>query len=342
MGETRTHVSFRAVLIGFGVAIGVLLVLLYVVGIDRVLAALAAADPTAVLAAVAVALLWIVAWSLSLYLVFGILDIAVPFSRAVLVYTNVLFANNVAPFSVVGAEPVAALFVSRATDTSYETSFAAVMSVDLLNFLPAPALAVLGGIYVAVTSVLGKRIEIVIASLVGLSVVFVIVGYLGWKYRYRLERTAVAVTVSVERRIESVLPGVRLPAPESIGDRVGEVVTTLDLIAANRRVLSVGLVASTAGWVLQATVLWLSLFAVGHRVPIEIPLFVAPLVTVTDLVPLPGGVGSVETALILLLVAVAGVSPTTATAAALVHRGATFLMPLLLGGATTGLVQSSG
>jgi uncharacterized protein (TIRG00374 family) len=50
------------------------------------------------------------------------------------------------------------------------------------------------------------------------------------------------------------------------------------------------------------------------------------------LVPSPGGLGAVEGALLILLVAVAGLSQPTAFAAALVYRVESYVFALALGG----------
>jgi len=66
-------------------------------------------------------------------------NVALP--RAVLLYTSVDFANSVAPFGHLGAEPLAALFLSRATDAEYGTSLAAVAGVELF-VVPLSMLAI--------------------------------------------------------------------------------------------------------------------------------------------------------------------------------------------------------
>lgn len=130
-----------------------------------------------------------------------------------------------------------------------------------------------------------------------------------------------------------------VPSPSSLEARIDAFVGGLERVAADRRVLTLGLTSSALGWLLQAAVLWFSLYSVGVRVPAPVAVFVVTLVTVTDLVPLPGGVGSVDAALVVLLVAVTGASATTATAATLVFRSATLAFPVVLGGATVAALQ---
>mgnify|MGYP000353097465 CR=1 FL=1 len=61
-------------------------------------------------------------------------------------------------------------------------------------------------------------------------------------------------------------------------------------------------------------------------------LVVLPVASIAGVFPLPGGLGGVETAFILLLVSTTGVATTTATAAVVIYRGVTYWLPMLAGG----------
>lgn len=333
--------SWASTVGGFLVASGVLFVLVYVVGIGEVLSELATVDPALLLGLAGIAVAWMFAWSCSLHLVLTTLGTDTTVRRSFLVFSTVLFANNVAPFSVLGAEPFAALLVSRGTGSSYERSFATVTSVDVLNFLPAPAFAVFGLVYFAVTATLGTAIEVVILSLLAIFVLLVLGGSVGWRYRRQLAAGLLGRIVVVERRLAHRVPWVPLPEARTIEERIAAVLEGLERVAASRRTLAFGVAASTVGWTLLSTALWLALYAVGYAVPIESPLFVVPLVTVTDLVPFPGGVGSVDAALVLLLVATTGVPAAAATAAVIVYRSASLLFPILVGAAVLLLGSTS-
>ncbi|MFB6107914.1 MAG: YbhN family protein [Haloplanus sp.] len=332
-----------SVLAGFLVAALALAVLVRVVGTADVAAALRSADRVWVGVALLAAICWMVAWSQTLYLVLAVIGIPRSRRASLLVYLGVLFANNVAPFSVGGGEPIAAFLVSRSTRTNYETSLLAVVSVDVLNYLPAPLLAVVSLLYVASTVALGRRIEVVVGTLLALSASLVVVGVVGWRYRHRVAVTAVRTLVAAQRVTARVLP-FAVPSVDGLQSRVEAFVVGLERVAADRRVLSVGFASSTLGWLCQALVLWAALRAVGAVVPVELPVLVVTLVTVSDVVPLPAGLGAVDATTVVLLVTVAGVPAAAATAATLVFRSATLLFSILLGGTTSLALQltSSG
>jgi uncharacterized membrane protein YbhN (UPF0104 family) len=56
-----------------------------------------------------------------------------------------------------------------------------------------------------------------------------------------------------------------------------------------------------------------------------------PVGAIASVTPLPGGLGGIEAVLIALLVPLAGVSGATAAAAVVIHRGAIYWLPTLVG-----------
>lgn len=327
--RTRTVVS---VVVALLVAGGLLYVLLDFVGVADVLDALRSAPPSRLGLVYLAALAWMASWGYTLHVVFAALGTPSTLRASFARYLTVLFANNVAPFSVGGGEPIAALFVSRSTRTTYERSLLAVVSTDVLNYLPAPVLAALGFLYGVSATVLGRQIETLVGAVIGLVVVVVALGVVGWRNRRWLAARIVETFVVVQRVTIRLVPSLRLPSRELVQRRVETLSDALERVASDRRALRLGLLSSAVGWFCQAGVLWLSLYAVGITVPLVVPVFVVSLLTLVDVFPLPGGLGTADLSLVVLIVAVTGTPATTATAAALVFRSATLLFPILLGG----------
>lgn len=336
----RERLPLRSVVVGFGAAVALLLGVLAFVGVDDVLATARGVDPVAVVALLAVTALWVLAWGYSLSIVLAILGIDHTFSEALLLFGNVIFANSVAPSTYLGGEPLAALLVSRRLDADYETSLAIVAGVDLLNYAPMLPLAAVGLAYFAATAVLGRTVELaLLAVLVGV-VVLVAGAALAWRRRETVAGIVAPVLEGFSRALSRAVPGVRPASRITIGRRIDVLFDRLEQLSRDRPRLRRALAFSIAGWLLLATALWLSAYAVGHQVEPEIALFVVPLAAITNVLPLPGGVGSVDAVLILLLVGTAGVPTAAAAAAALIHRGATFWLPLLFGGGAVAAIQS--
>lgn len=324
--------SLASLAVGVAVAIVVLWVLLRFVGIADVAAALLAADRVVVAVAVGVTLAWIGAWSVSLWLVFGVLDVRASRVETGVIYLATMFVNNVAPFSVGGAEPIAAVLVSRATGADFRSSFLAVVCTGALNFLPAPVFAIAGLVYLVATSTFGRQLDVVLATLLVISVVVVVLVTVGWRYRRVLEVRLLRTVGVLQRVVGRLFPGLHDHEPATVRDGMVTFVDGLERVVSDRRVLAFGLGSSALGWVLHAGVLQLALVSVGESPPLAVSVFVVSLVTVTDVVPVPGGLGTVDAALIALLVAVSGITPATATAATLIYRGLTLVLPIVLGG----------
>jgi len=171
-------------IIGGIAAIVILAVLFVVVGADRVIETLLAADPALVAATFGLALCWLIAWSLMLRTVLGSLDVDLSVTTSFLVYSGAVFANNVTPFGQAGGEPVAAALISQASGSRYETGLVGIASVDVLNVVPSISIVFLGVGYYATTAAIGERLEVVAVTVaVALIAAIVTAIGLGWRYR---------------------------------------------------------------------------------------------------------------------------------------------------------------
>ncbi|WP_132059072.1 lysylphosphatidylglycerol synthase transmembrane domain-containing protein [Halorussus amylolyticus] len=330
----------RSIAVGFGAAVVVLLALYSVVGLSEVLGALSRADPLAVVAVGLVALAWLVAWSLALRTVLAVVAVEVSVRRAFLLFAGATFANNVTPFGQAGGEPFSALLVSRTTGTEYENGLATVASVDTLNFVPSISFALVGLGYYATQFTVGNRVELAALALVALALAVPFAAYLGWKGRDRLASVVVAVVVPASRALARIVPVVGTPDEASVRRRIEGFFRALERVGGDHHQLALALSFSAVGWFLLSVSLWLSLFALGHTVPFATTLFIVPLGSVASVTPLPGGLGGVEAVLILLIVPITGVDAATAGAAAVIHRGATYWFPVLIGGSATAMLEA--
>ncbi len=330
----------RTIAVGFVAAIAILLVVFSVVGIDHVIAALSVANARVVALVAVVALCWLFSWAMSLRTVLGVLGVHVSTLRAFFLYAGATFANNVTPFGQAGGEPFTALLISRVTDAEYETSLGAIATVDSINFVPSISFALVGIAYYATVLTLGDTIELVAFTIVAVAIAVPFVVVVGWHNRERvggyIARTVVTVVGAVSRVVPRVEPTTR-PAVER---RVQGFFGAIERIASDPRGLLLALFFSSLGWLLSSVSLWLSLYSLGHPVPFAAVLFIVPIGSMAGVAPLPGGFGGVELALVLLLVPITGVTAATAGAAAVIHRGATYLLPTIVGGVTTAMLEA--
>lgn len=332
-------VTPRTVVAGILAALVVLAIFTAVVGLGGVVGVVASAEPLSVLGVFAATAAWLVAWGLSLSVSLRCLGVPVSRGRSVVVYTSAVFLNSVTPFAQVGGEALSAAVIARTTDTEYQTGLAAVTAVDVVNLMPTPLIALAGVTWLVVEGAGTPRIRTAILSFLGVSLAVAVVGGLTWHYRVGVGRRLVGGVVGIvtaTNRLTGRIATIDLP---DLVRRVDAYLQGVARVFADRDGLGRCLGLSVAGWVALVLALWLSLHAVGHPVSIATAAVVLPIGMLAIVVPLPGGVGGVEAALVGLLVGLAGVPLTTATAGVLIYRGATYWTPLLFGGVVTAVLS---
>jgi uncharacterized protein (TIRG00374 family) len=317
----------------FAVALVVLGAVVWVIGADAVFDALGGADRSVVPALLAVVAVWLSAWGLALWTVLRTIGAPVSVPMSVALFAAAVFSNNVTPFGQAGGEPVSGLLISTAADSEYETGLAAIASVDTLHFVPSIGLAVVG-----LVSLLAGAVELTEDLRVAVLGVVVLVGLiataaaLGWRHRERVRATVVRVVTPVAGALGRVLPGRSPPDRTDIAERVDGFFTAVGRVATSRWTVAFAMCCSALGWVSLAGAMWLSLYALGYTVPFAAALFVVPVGSIAGVTPLPGGLGGLEAAFITLLVPTTGVPASIATAGVLIYRGATYWLPILVGG----------
>ncbi|MFC7230612.1 YbhN family protein [Saliphagus sp. GCM10025308] len=326
--------SRRALLLGAFGALAVFVVLFVVVGAEYVVDALLAADPAFVAATIVLGLAWLASWSLMLRTVLETLGVGVTVGKAFLVYAGAVFANNVTPFGQAGGEPFSALLISRSTGAKYETGLAGIATVDVSNVAPSVLLALVGVGYYATTATVGPRLENALTGAIALVAVLGLVLALGWAVRERIEAHVPATIAKVAGRFG----GGRLnpvALEREIAGRVAHFFANLRQVGTSRRQLAFIVGLSLLGWLFQAAALLAAFAAVGYSVHVSVVLFAIPLANLAGAAPLPGGLGGIEAAFVLLLVPTTAVPLPEITAAVLIFRGAVYWLPVLIGGSST-------
>jgi uncharacterized protein (TIRG00374 family) len=320
-------------ILGFAAALLVLSAVVWFIGVDEVLDALTQADRSILVLIVGVAAVWLSAWGLALWRVLGAIGSPIPAPKAIFVFSAAVFSNNVTPFGQAGGEPISALLISSAADSEYETGLAAIASVDTLHFVPSVGFSILGFTFIVATAAeLTRNVVVAALGAVVLIAVILTAATLGWRYQNRVEATIVRIVTPIVRVLGRVVPGQSIPSPEDIRHRIDGFLESVGRVANDRRTIATAMSFSAIGWFALATSLWLSLYALGYVVPFAATLFVVPVGSIAGATPLPGGLGGLDAAFIALLVPTAGVSASVATAAVLIHRGATYWLPTIFGG----------
>lgn len=324
--------------VAFVGSLAVLAGLVYIAGPREIVTTVAESDRRALGGAVVAALVGIAVWGISLRVILDVVGTPVSAIRAILLFVATTFVNGITPFGQAGGDPINGLLVAQVVDVEYETGLAAIVSVNALN-RGVSVLAGLFGIgYVGTAVVFGRRAVVAVPTLATLLAATIIAIAIGWRFRTPLAGAIATDLTPLARGICRILPGYTPPDRETIERRVRGFVSAIERVVADRRRLAVVLALAGLGHLLVAVSLWLSLYAIGVVAPVPMILIAIPVARIAAIVPTPGGMASVDSLLIGVLVATVGVSPVEASAAALIYRGVSFWLPLLIGGGVTAAV----
>ena len=310
---------------GFAIALAVLALIAYGIGIEQIQRELARADPRWLAAGCLSTAVGLVAWAKAWQVVLRVVGYRVPFRKLVVTYYAATFANYVTPLGQAGGEPFIAYVLSRDTEASYEDSLASVVTADLLNLLPFFTFAAIGTIVLVVQSTLSDQIRGVAGILVVFAVGAPVLAMVGWHSRRRLGTLALRIVAPVANRTRFVsLTGLR--------ERMRELNTAFERIAADRTALAHALVFSFVGWLFFALPLYAAVRAIGGEISLFLVFFIVPASTLAGLTPSPGGLAGVEAALAGLLGTLGGFTFATGLSIAIVYRLASYVFAVLVGG----------
>lgn len=318
--------------IGFTIAFLVLYSLGRVIGWPHILRLLHTAHLPWVALAGITSLLGLIAWAKAWHCILRTLDITFPFPRLIITYFAATFANYITPFGQAGGEPIIAYVLAQDTDASYEDSLASVVTTDLLNLLPFFTFAAIGAAYLTLNTTLPSTATLLIAALGAIAVLIPILVLVGWVYRTHVTRAILYLITPLIRHTSLT--------KSDITTRITQFYTALEQISTHPRTLLVTLCFAYLGWLGFTLPLYFVAHALNTPLALISVLFIVPAGSIASLVPLPGGTGSIELVLVALLIALASLTPATATAIALLYRLTCYWLTLTVGGACALIVTA--
>jgi hypothetical protein len=284
----------------------------------------------------------LVFWGIGLQLVFGRLGRPLPIGKSVLLFSASGFCNAITPFGQAGGDPLAAVLFGRAIGADFETGLAAIGSLNAINRIATVFLGLLGVGYLGSTLTAGGSLGRAALVVAGLAIAGTVVLLVCWRYRRRLVGAFAAVLAPIVRGVVRLVPGADPPARESIERRGRRFVGALERIASDPVRLTAVFGLAVAGQLAVASALWVALASFGADASLAVVLLVIPIAKVGAVAPTPGGVGSTEGLLAMLLVSTTGASPPTAGATVMLYRLSAFWLPGVGGGLAAGWFLAVG
>lgn len=272
----------------------------------------------------------LVCWSEALYALLEAGERATSHSRTFAAFGTGTLGKQLFPLGNAGGPALLAYAVSRDTASRYEETFAVVTISEFFGLLAMVILS-LGGVVVLLYEEPTSNIVHTLGLAVVALAVTLLVGVTVVVLRRNLVEAAVLGIVRLLRRtIGSHFPIVKHRlAAERTNNTVQRYYATVDVVGNDRRALVTAFVLALAGHVCFLLPLYTSALALGIHLPFALAVFVASVGGLAAFVPVPGGLGSVEIALVGLLVSLAGIDPMHAAALALCFRLCTYWFLLL-------------
>ncbi|SEH58222.1 hypothetical protein SAMN05192561_10933 [Halopenitus malekzadehii] len=314
---------------GFALALLLVYLLGVVVGWDRTIDRLRAAETRWILAGAASSLIGLVVWGKTWHVVLGTIGIDVPYRRLVVTFLSATFANYVTPMGQAGGEPFIAYVLARDTEATYEQSLASVVTSDLIRALPFFTVGGVGlGYLLVTTATLPDAVRSMAAVLMVLAVGVPFLAATIWRFRDRAQAAVVRLASPITRRTNRV-------SIEAVQARLDRLVVAIERIAGSPRALVVAVGYAYVGWVLFALPLYFAALAVGTPLSLLLVCFLVPVTVIAGSTPLPGGLAAIEGTLVALVTALTAFSTTDALAVTTLYRLVSYWLVVAVGGVAT-------
>lgn len=321
--------------IGFGVAVLAVGGFLYAVGPAAVLAELADADVAILSIGFASIVVALTCWSEAVRRLLASTGHAAGGLRYRGAYLSGEFLKQVLPLGQSGGPVLMAYTISREADTPYQSTLAAATTFAFINVVASLVLAVSGLVLLVATrrGPTGPLLRSTLVVVAVMTLLVVVLVYLAVYRRSVLESVLVRVTTVVQDSVGRLSTRVHAAlSPERVHGLLDTFGDAIDRLTSDRRRVAVAVTLSVTGWFFFLLPLYTSFWAIGSPVPFALVVFVVPVVTLFNVVPLPGGLGGFEVALAAVTAALAAVDLPTATAAVFLFRLSNYWFVVLLGG----------
>lgn len=328
-------------LLGVILSIIFICLLIVFVGVSDFIRAISSADIKFSIICLLAGPTWLFMWSQTFRETANNLNIKLGRIHSFLLYSSVMFANNITPFAHLGGEPIAAGILSKSVNEDYDTSFGAISTASVIHFIPAIIFFCFGMILLLIidTQALAELENVVIPFII-VSIIVCIGVILVIKFQSKF-KDKIAILISKLFTYLSKLPGVENYNKEFARSKITGYFNSFSKLRDNKQVLIIGSIFSMIGLLAKAIGLWFGLIAVGYQIPILVPIIAFPISGMASLLPLPGGAGGIEAVLVSVVGILTIVPVVEITVAVILVRTSIFWTPIILGAVYTGYVSSS-
>ena len=310
-----------------GVSIAILVVMLYFVGIDKVIDALRIARLEYIGIAIAMQVFTYYLYTLRWKILNGVADIDVGIKKLLPMVLVGLAVNNITPSGRGGGEPVRAYILSREENYPMEETFATVVADRALDTFPFVILAVITIIGVSLYFELDSWLLVVmIVAVIAIVALLAVIIYMSInpKFGLRVDGWVIGLIRRFYKKNSEKLE-------EKIHNVIADFQATMRNLIYNKKVLYYALPLSFIIWIFEILRVYFVFLAFGANVS---PVIIGEVFIVASLVGmiplLPGGLGAVD-GIMILFYSAAGVTASISAAATVIERLISFWMATIIG-----------
>ncbi len=310
-----------------GISLIILVIMLWFVGVDKVIDALKIANLWLIILAVAMQLFVIYLYTIRWNLINKMADIDVSLKSLFPMILVGLGVNNITPAGRGGGEPVRAYILSKEKNYPMEETFATVVADRALDTFPFIVLAIITLIGVTFHFELDPLILIImIISVIAIIAVLVVLVYIcinenfgfkvqNWIIKF-IRRFYKKNTKSLEEKVKETIVGFQ---------------KTMRMLISKKEIFRFALPLSFIIWIFEILRVYIVFLAFGASIS---PIIIGEVFIIASLIGmipvLPGGLGAVD-GIMILFYTTAGISASISAGATVIERLISYWMIIILG-----------
>lgn len=309
--------------------IGVIImaVMLYFIGIDKVIDAVKIANFWYILLAILVQILTYYLFALRWNIINKTANIKISIKNILPMVLVGLSINNITPSGRGGGEPVRAFILSKHTEKPSEETFATVIADRALDTFPFLILAII----TIIAIILYFKLSYLVLTILILSVILVTAAFGLLIYMSLNQKVGEKVTTWIVNLINRFYK----KDPESLEKKAMKAISgfqkTMKMMISDKKILYHALPLSFIIWISEIMRVYIVFLAFGANVS---PLLIGEVFIVASLIGmiplLPGGLGAVDGVMILFYSS-AGINPSISAAATVIERLISYWMTTMIG-----------
>ncbi|WP_297979984.1 UPF0104 family protein [uncultured Methanobrevibacter sp.] len=317
----------KKVLIFLAFGLVIMAIMLYFIGIDEVLAALAVSNLWFVLLAIIMQVFTYYLYTLRWQIINKTADMSFGILKLLSIVMISLAVNNLTPSGRGGGEPVRAYILSKESKYPFEDTFATVVADRTMDTFPFVILA----IFTIIGIIFSFSLDSALIVFLVLCVVAILILVVILIYMCINEKFGVKITNFILKILRRFYKKNTIESEKRAVDAVFGFQRTMGALLKDKKVLYYALPLSFVIWLFEILRVYFVFLAFGANVnPILIgEVFI--LASLVGMIPLlPGGLGAVD-GMMILLYSGAGITASISAAATVIERLISYWMTTIIG-----------